>query len=99
MTNANGILSKQDSLRHLVDSFKPGVMFYQETKVSRKGQVKVPGYEIFEVVRKNSPGGSILTAVHSNLQPVYISGGEDDMEILVIQAKIGNFDCRFINAY
>ena len=37
--------------------------------------------------------------MHSNLEPVYISGGEDDMEILVIQGKIGNYNCRFINAY
>ena len=98
-TNSNGIVSKLDSLTQLIDKFQPAVWFLQETKVSRKGQVKVPGYDIFEVVRKNSNGGSILTAVHSNLQPVYISGGEDDMEILVIQAKIGNYNCRFINAY
>ena len=98
-TNANGILSKLDSLENLVDHFKCAVLFLQETKVSRKGQVKIPGYDIFEVVRSNAKGGSILTALHSNLQPVYISGGEDDMEILVIQAKIGNSNCRFINAY
>ena len=91
-TNANGILSKMESLRLLFDKFKPAVVFLQETKVTRKGQVKIPEYEIFEVVRPNSKGGSILTALHSNLNPVFISGGENEQEM-------GNLDCRFINAY
>ena len=37
-TNANGILSKMESLRLLFDKFKPAVVFLQETKVTRKGQ-------------------------------------------------------------
>ena len=72
----------------------------QETKVSRKGQLKVENYEIFEIIRSNCPtGGSILTGVHKNLYPVFICGGEDGIEILVVQAHIGNFECRFINGY
>ena len=68
--------------------------------MSRKGQIKIENYEIFEVVRKNCPlGGSIMTGIHKNLSPVFISGGEDNLEILVVQAKIGCFDCRFINGY
>jgi hypothetical protein len=30
---------------------------------------------------------------------VFISGGEGESEILVVQAKIGNYNCRFINGY
>ena len=61
---------------------------------------RVENYEIFEVVRPNCPsGGSILTGVHKSLSPVFISGGEYDIEILVVQAKIGKYDCRFINGY
>ena len=40
-----------------------------------------------------------MTGVHKNLIPVLISGGEDNLEILVVQAKIGSHDCRFINGY
>ena len=80
--------------------FRFAVFFLQETKVSHKGQIAVENYEIFEVVRPNCPtGGSILTGVHKNLHPVFISGGEDESEILVVQAKIGNYNCRFINGY
>ena len=80
--------------------FQPGVFFLQETKVSRKGQVKVENYEIFEVVRPNCPtGGSIITGILKNLSSVFISGGEENIELLVVQAKLGSKDCRFINGY
>ena len=40
-----------------------------------------------------------MTGIHKNVSPMFISGGEDNLEILVVQAKIGCFDCRFINGY
>ena len=94
-TNANGILSKKDSLFQIVDQLKPSVLYLQESKVNKKGLIKIEGYEIFEYVRSNSNGGSLLTAVHSNLQPVFISGEENETEaeILVVQAKLGNYNC------
>ena len=98
-TNANGILGKRDSLFQIMDQLKPSVLFLQESKVGRKGQIKIPDYEIFEFVRSKANGGSLLTAAHSNLHPVLISSEECESEILVIQAKFGKYDCRFINAY
>ena len=41
----------------------------------------------------------ILTGIHKNLHPVFISGGEDGIEILVVEAKLGIYKCRFINGY
>ena len=80
-TNSNGILGKKDSLLANIKKFQPGAFLLQETKVSRKGQLKVQNYEIFEVVRPNCPmGGSILTGVHKNFHPVFISGGEDNIK-------------------
>ena len=73
-TNAAGVLKKRESLISNIIKFNPAVIFVQETKVSRKGQVKIKNYEIFEVVRSNKMGGSILTGVHTNLKPVLISG-------------------------
>ena len=99
-TNANGILSKKDSLVSNIHQLQPAVFFIQESKVSRKGQLKIENYEIFEVVRPNCPGGgSILTGIHKNLSPVFISGGEDDIELLIVQAKVGCADIRCYNGY
>ena len=99
-SNANGLLGKRESLINNINQLNWEVFFIQETKVSRKGQIKIENYEIFEVVRPNcSMGGSILTGVHKSLHPVYTSGGEENMEILVIEAKLGDFSCRFMNGY
>ena len=56
-SNVNGILGKKDSLISNIKKFQPGAFFLQETKVSRKGQIKVENYEIFEVVHPIAPQG------------------------------------------
>ena len=98
-TNANSILNKRDSLLAAIKIYEPLVLFIQESRVSRAGQIKIPSFQVFEVMRKNSEGGSILTAVHESLNPVFISGGENELEILVIQTDFHGEKCRFINAY
>ena len=71
-----------------IELFRPSVFFVQETKYSRKGQLRLKDYEMFEYIRK-SEGGSILTGVHCSLNPVLVSDGADeDLEIVVVE---GNF--------
>ena len=60
--------------------------------------MKIPNFEIFEVVRSLKTGGSILTGIHKSLKPILINS-EDELEILTVQANVGNLSCRFINAY
>ena len=97
-TNCNGITSKKESLYSLIECKNPGAFFLQETKVHRKGLIKIENYEIFEVVRKKGLGGCILTGVHKSLNPILIND-DDELEILTVQAQLGNYSCRFINAY
>ena len=54
---------------------------------------------MFEKVREKTGGGGILTAVHSNLDPVLVDTHEDDNEIIVVEGKLGSLTVRFINAY
>ena len=96
-TNSAGLLNKTDSLASNINKSSPAVIFIQETKVSGKGQIKVNNYQIFEVVRSKSSGGSFLTGVHKYLNPVFISGVEDEIEILVVQGQTNGVDIRFIN--
>ena len=98
-TNCNGIISKKESLKAIIENMKYcGVFFLQETKVHRKGLVKIQNFEIFEVVRSLKSGGSILTGIHKSLQPILINS-DDELEILTVQANVGSLTCRFINAY
>ena len=87
-SNANGLLGRQDSLINSINIYQPSVIQIQETKVSRAGQIKIPSYQIYELVRKNGEGGCLLTAVHENVNSVCISGGDDEAEIMVVQADI-----------
>ena len=76
-TNANGLNTKRDSFYHIVNYLKPSVVTVQETKFSCYRTLKIPGYEIFEILRVDKSGGGLLTAIHTDLNPVLISSDED----------------------
>ena len=96
--NAAGLLNKMESLRRNVQTFKPGVIFIQESKTKRKNQIKLDNYVIFERIRKDCAGGGLLTAVHKNLEPESVGDDTED-EVLVVEAKLANKKVRLINAY
>ena len=98
-TNAAGLKQKMYSLLSKIEKFQPACIFIQETKLYKKGQLKLEGFQCFEQVRVKSKGGGLLLAVHESFDPVLIFEGNDDMEILIVQGKIGQKDIRFINAY
>lgn len=100
--NANGLLSKLQSLDHMLKSENPGVLCIQETKVKKVGKIKsdmLKNYVMFELTRKHSNGGGLATLVKPELDPVFIAEGDDQVEILVVQIKIKELHIRVINAY
>ena len=98
-TNAAGLNSKLESFYSSINNFQPSVITIQETKFSKAGRIKIPGYQIFERVRTNKKGGGLLTAAVDNINPVLISIGKDENEIMTIQVDIGCHRIRIINAY
>ena len=95
--NINGMWSKRESLIKNIHNFQIGVFNLQETKVSEKGKLRIPNYVIFELLRENKGGGSLMIGVHTNLDPVLIF--EDSfLEIMVVQIKINNYMIQIINA-
>ena len=97
--NANGLKAKLKSLNAAVDFFKkPSCITIQETKLRQANSIKLNGYEIFEKQRSGQ-GGGLLTAVASDLEPILVSDGGEEDEILVVQAKVGSQEIRIINAY
>ena len=97
--NANGISSKLQSLQHIINSLEPSVICLQETKLRKGGKLKSNDYVTFELVRKNSAGGGLATLVKKDLDPVWISEGDDITEVLVVEIHIENLPVRIINAY
>ena len=96
-TNAAGLNPKRESFYSRINEFKPSFITVQETKLSKPGLMKIPGYQLFEKVRKNRKGGGLLTAADDNLNPVLISTGIDDNEIITIQADVGEHKVRIIH--
>ena len=54
---------------------------------------------LFEMIRKNSGGGGLLTLVKPDLKPVFISEGCDEVEFLNIEVHIGSMSLRVLNCY
>ena len=100
--NIAGLTSKKESLINLVNTIKPAVGMFQETKLYKKGQLKLENYCIFESLRDEKRGGGLLTLVHSNFEPVLIPQKSEvkmTENILVVEAKLGQSRVRYINAY
>ena len=97
-SNANGLKSKFDSLLNVINIFdKPSCITIQETKLRTNGLNNIPGYQVFQLNRTGL-GGGLLTAAHDDLDPVLIKA-DIEVELLIIQVKIGNNQVRIFNAY
>ena len=97
--NANGISSKLDSLTHIISDLNPSIICLQETKLRKMGKLQYKGYTIFELIRKQSAGGGLAILTKSDLEPIWVSEGDDEVEILVIEVHIENYPIKIINAY
>ena len=100
--NANGIKSKKESFFNLLETYEPHVFLIQETKLSRKNQVRVKGYDVFEKVRKNKGGGGVMIAIKDDIltTPVEVSPQEDDeVEILTVEIELQGLTLRILTAY
>ena len=98
--NANGVLSKLPSLDYIIVTLNPEVLCIQETKLRKIGKIKgenTKKYVIFELTRKKSRGGGLATLVKPDLDPVFISEGDDQVELLVAQVRIKDLHVRVIN--
>ena len=98
-TNAAGVKAKLDSLEHVISQLKPGVIMLQETKLYRKGQVRIKDYETFELNRQSKEGGGLAIIAHQSLEPVLISEGDEEHEILTVEGNFENLAVRFITGY
>ena len=100
--NAAGLSSKLTSFESMLNTIKPGIFFIEETKMKRPGKILTVSsgkYIIFELIRKNKGGGGLAIGVDKNLQPVWIGEGDDDTEVLTVEAIANDFKFRCVAAY
>ena len=69
----------------------------QETKLYRKGQIKIANFQVFEKLCAQNCGGGLLTAAHEQLQPCLIESDNDNPNLFVVECKIGNSTVHLIN--
>ena len=98
-SNSAGLKCKMDSLKQNIDTLKAGAFLIQESKLYKKGQIKIKEFQVFELLRTESKGGGLAIGLHESMDPVLISEGDDSTEILVVQGKVGDQNIRFINGY
>ena len=101
-TNSAGLSSKLESFDALLHSVNPSVFFIQETKFKQQGKIKTQQskkYQIFEMNRKEKAGGGLAIGALEEVKPVWISEGDDDVEILVVEIEIMDMKIRCICAY
>ena len=100
----NGLQNKLESLEHLILSEKPSVFFFKETKMGRAGKIKTPSsnnYTWYELHRtkeaeKGDKGGGLAIGILNELDPSWISEGDDNAEALTIEIWAKGFPLRLI---
>ena len=96
--NAASLACKKDSLFSTINTLKPSCLVFQEVKFTKIGQLNIPGYHVFEKIRKDNKGGGLLTAIDNNLDPVSVDVVEST-EILTVEFSLPIGRVRLINAY
>ena len=100
--NAAGIFSKLTSFDDMLFTLSPSVFFIQETKLYTAGKIKTTNsqnYQIFELNRTNKSGGGLAIGALNDIEPVLISEGDDETEIIVVEISASRLEIRCICGY
>ena len=100
--NSAGLFSKLNSLDSVLKEVQPTVFFIQESKFKQQGKIKTENarnYQIFELLRKESNGGGLTIGALHDVESVWLSEGDDTVEVLVIQVRFGELVVRCVGAY
>ena len=94
--SVDGLINKLESLEHLIVSENPSALFFQETKMGRAGRIKTPSskkYTWYELhitheAEKGEKGGGLVIGVLNDLDPSWISEGDDNAEALTVEVWV-----------
>ena len=86
----------------MLKDLQPSIFFVEETKMKRQGQIKSKNsekYVIYELIRKGRAGGGLAIGVVKELNPTWISEGDNMTEILTVQVNAQDFAIRCVAGY
>ena len=80
---------------------QPSVFFCQETKNREEGNIKLGNnFIVYELVRKNgNGGGGLALGCTKDLNPCWVSEGDDQVEALSVDIFLKNIKIRCCVAY
>ena len=98
-TNAAGLANgKLESFYKVIDKLKPNIICLQETHFRKKGRLRMTNYNVFESIRTNKGGGT-LVACHKNLNPKLINEYSENFELITIEIKTSVKKIRIVCGY
>ena len=98
--NCAGLRSKLITFRKVMTELNPSVFFVQETKLKEQGKIRLNDYTIFEKLRNTRKnGGGLAIGCKSELKPIWVREGDNDVETLSIDIFVKNLKIRCCTGY
>ena len=99
--NAAGLKSKLASFKKVLSDLRLSVFLIEETKYKETGHLKVGNdFVIYELVRKSeNGGGGLALGCLKDLNPCWVSEGNDQVEALSVDIFLKNIKIRCCVAY
>ena len=97
--NSAGLRPKLMTFKKVLRELQPSVFFVEETKYKDVGKLKLPNYEVFELVRQGRDGGGLALGCQRELQPAWVREGDDQVEALSVDIFVKNMKIRCCVAY
>ena len=67
--------------------------------MKREGKITIDGFQVYELIRTSKQGGGLAIGALNEIEPAFISEGDDETEILVIEVKLNDLETSCINGY
>ena len=107
VNNCRGLASKINSLKQALNDLKPAVFALQETNAPKLKADNLINYQTFELNRelekneggKVKAGGEILFGALHELEPVLVRKGNDKVECMSVEIKVGKNTILCVTGY
>ena len=96
-TNVNGLRSKNESIRQLIQEKAIDILILTETKVYTESAMRLDGFQMFPVVR--GKGGGLLIAVKHGICSSIMFDEDKNAEFATVKMEFGNICFRLLVVY